>query len=288
MNDAGRIGFVPRGKYDNTATYDFLDFVYYNGNSYVAKKLTVGNEPQESNEYWQIFAKGGIEDVGIQFQEATERKNIQSGEDTPTLFGKIKKWFADLKTVAWSGDYIDLSNKPTIPAAVAVKGNAESTYRTGNVNLTPANIGVVATTKVLTTKEQINANTDTSNVAGATAVKEIASQINSNLATSWSSAIITSNVGVGEVQWHRWGLMCEVVIAAEITMLNAWTELKIATNLPPSRFGSGARGIIQSQETGLAYCVIITNNGELFVRTDTHPQSDWYRGAITYITTNPN
>lgn len=108
------------------------------------------------------------------------------------------------------------------------------------------------------------------------------------MATSWSSAIITSNVGVGEVQWHRWGLMCEVVIAVEITMLNAWTELKIATNLPPSRFGSGARGIIQSQETGLAYCVIITNNGELFVRTDTHPQSDWYRGAITYITTNPN
>ena len=29
----------------------------------------------------------------------------------------------------------------TIPAAVAVKGNAESSYRTGNVNLTPANIG---------------------------------------------------------------------------------------------------------------------------------------------------
>lgn len=29
----------------------------------------------------------------------------------------------------------------TIPAAVAVKGNAETEYRTGNVNLTPANIG---------------------------------------------------------------------------------------------------------------------------------------------------
>lgn len=181
MNPVAKMGFVPRGIYDNTAAYDFLDFVYYNGNSYVAKKLTVGNEPRESNEYWQILAKGGIEDVGIQFQGATERKNIQSGEDAPTLFGKIKKWFVDLKEVAWSGDYIDLSNKPTIPAAVAVKGNAESTYRTGNVNLTPANIGAVATTKVLTTKEQINANTDTSNVAGATAVKAITSEINSNI-----------------------------------------------------------------------------------------------------------
>lgn len=32
----------------------------------------------------------------------------------------------------------------TIPAAVAVKGNSESSYRTGNVNLTAANIGAAA------------------------------------------------------------------------------------------------------------------------------------------------
>lgn len=47
-----------------------------------------------------------------------------------------------LATVATSGSYNDLSNKPTIPAAVAVKGDAETTYRTGNVNLTKANIGL--------------------------------------------------------------------------------------------------------------------------------------------------
>ena len=55
------------------------------------------------------------------------------------------KFFTDLKTVAFSGSYNDLSNKPSIPAAVAVKGNAESSYRTGNVNLTPANLGALAT-----------------------------------------------------------------------------------------------------------------------------------------------
>jgi hypothetical protein len=47
-----------------------------------------------------------------------------------------------LADVALSGSYNDLSDKPTIPAAVAVKGDAESTYRTGNVNLTKANIGL--------------------------------------------------------------------------------------------------------------------------------------------------
>ena len=87
MNDAGRIGFVTRGEYNNTETYDFLDVVYYGNSSYVAKKLTVGNTPADNNEYWQALAK------------------------------------------------------VPVSAVLGVKGNAESAYRTGNVNLTPENIG---------------------------------------------------------------------------------------------------------------------------------------------------
>ena len=115
------------------------------------------------------------------FTQTTTRTNIASGEKLSALFGKIMKWFADLKAVACSGSYNDLSDKPTIPsvgngtititqngtakgsfttnqsgnttialtdtnthAVTGVKGNAESSYRTGNVNLTPANIGAAA------------------------------------------------------------------------------------------------------------------------------------------------
>ena len=39
---------------------------------------------------------------------------------------------------------------PSIPAAVSVKGNAETTYRTGQVNLTPANLGISATSTSVT------------------------------------------------------------------------------------------------------------------------------------------
>lgn len=49
------------------------------------------------------------------FTEAGSRANIASGEKLATILGKIKKYFADLKTVAFSGSYTDLSNKPTIP-----------------------------------------------------------------------------------------------------------------------------------------------------------------------------
>lgn len=50
-------------------------------------------------------------------------------------------------TGSTSGSYDGSSAKSvSIPAAVAVKGNAEETYRTGNVNITPQNIGAVGNT----------------------------------------------------------------------------------------------------------------------------------------------
>lgn len=226
MNDAGRIGFVIKGAYDETTTYDFLDVVYYNGASYVAKKLTTGNVPQESNEYWQVLAKSdtltNISDATVDFTIAQTRVNIQNGEDSKTLFGKIKRWFADLKDVAFTGSYNSLSDRPESlknPNALTFTGAVTGSYdgsaaksvaipsigngtltiqkngtdvqtftanQSGNVtaNITvptnAAGVGAVATAKVLTTKEQVNANTDTSNVAGATAVKAMVSEINSN------------------------------------------------------------------------------------------------------------
>lgn len=49
------------------------------------------------------------------FTQAAARENIASGNKLSVIFGKIMKWFADLKTVAFSGSYTDLTNKPTIP-----------------------------------------------------------------------------------------------------------------------------------------------------------------------------
>ena len=90
MKDAGRIGFIIKGEYSDTETYDFLDVVYYNGSSYVAKKETLGNEPTESGEFWQILAVKG----------------------------------------------------ESASAVTGVKGSAESEYREGDVNITPANLGI--------------------------------------------------------------------------------------------------------------------------------------------------
>lgn len=49
------------------------------------------------------------------FTEAASRVNINSGETLSVILGKIEKFFTDLKTVAFSGSYNDLSDKPAIP-----------------------------------------------------------------------------------------------------------------------------------------------------------------------------
>lgn len=52
------------------------------------------------------------------FTQAATRENIESGEKVSTLWGKLKKWLADLKTVAFSGSYNDLDDKPiSFPAS---------------------------------------------------------------------------------------------------------------------------------------------------------------------------
>ena len=55
------------------------------------------------------------------FTESKMRENIKSGEKHRVLFGKIQKFFTDLKTVAFSGKYGDLSERPTLGGAAGYK-----------------------------------------------------------------------------------------------------------------------------------------------------------------------
>ena len=63
------------------------------------------------------------------FTEAGTRANIATGESLATMFGKIKKFFSDLKTVAFTGAYSDLSGTPTIPD-VSTKYDSTDTAET--------------------------------------------------------------------------------------------------------------------------------------------------------------
>ena len=58
---------------------------------------------------------GDASTTTVAFSAASARENVKTGEKLSVIVGKIAKWFADLKTVAFTGSYTDLANKPTIP-----------------------------------------------------------------------------------------------------------------------------------------------------------------------------
>lgn len=144
----------------------------------------------------------------VKFNTASERKNLASGESHTTLFGKIAKWFADLKTVAFSGSYNDLSNKPTIPAAVAVKGNAETAYRTGNVNITPANMGLGNVNNTADKDKSVAYARDTAGViagAGDVRVGLSGEGVNFRTYNKAGTAAVNgyTNLGSGSYRWKQ-------------------------------------------------------------------------------------
>lgn len=49
----------------------------------------------------ESYVLGDISNKTVTFQEASARANINTGESTATLFGKIKKWLADLGAAAF-------------------------------------------------------------------------------------------------------------------------------------------------------------------------------------------
>ncbi len=88
---------------------------------YTKSEIGLGNVPNVSTN-----------DQTPSFIQATERTNITSGEKVSVIFGKIKKWLFDLKTVAFSGSYYDLTDKPIIPSKTSQLTNDSGFKTTDN------------------------------------------------------------------------------------------------------------------------------------------------------------
>lgn len=111
--------------------------------NFILQNTKTGNQVEfnfEDGETPTPTPTGDVSNSTATFTEASTRTNILSGETLSVIFGKIKKFFADLKTVAFTGSYDDLSNKPTIPTV----NNATLTIKQGE-----------------TTKGTFSANADT-------------------------------------------------------------------------------------------------------------------------------
>lgn len=84
--------------------------------------------------------------LDVTFIQAATRSNITSGEDIATSFGKISKWFTDLKSIAWNG-HPTVTQKDTTST---ISPNHEETFtvvdsvtRNGEGHVTGINVKTV-------------------------------------------------------------------------------------------------------------------------------------------------
>lgn len=110
--------------------------------NFILQNTKTGNQVEFNFEEGETpTPSSDVSNSTVAFTEAQTRTNIATGEKLSVICGKIKKFFADLKAVAFSGsyndlsdtpslfsgDYNDLTNKPTIPTV----NNATLTIKQG-------------------------------------------------------------------------------------------------------------------------------------------------------------
>lgn len=119
---------------------------------------------------------GDASTTTVAFSAASARENVKTGEKLSVIVGKIAKWFADLKTVAFTGSYNDLANKPTIPD---VSGKQDKL--TAGTNITISGNTISAKDTTYTSKSAVSGGTDVSLVT--TGEKAIWNAKTSNVGT---------------------------------------------------------------------------------------------------------
>lgn len=119
---------------------------------------------------------GDASNTTVAFSAASARENVKTGEKLSVIIGKIAKWFADLKTVAFTGSYNDLANKPTIPD---ISGKQDKL--TAGTNITISGNTISAKDTTYTSKSAVSGGTDVSLVT--TGEKAIWNAKTSNVGT---------------------------------------------------------------------------------------------------------
>ena len=136
----------------------------------------------DSNKY--LEKTGDASDTTVTFVQATNRANISSKEKFSVIMGKIAKFFADLKTVAFTGKYSDLSGTPGVVSKTANGlcpkngGTTTKFLRDDGTYAEP-----IASVSGLSTLEQVTAAATAGNVTdpvGAGAVNELNSSLTAN------------------------------------------------------------------------------------------------------------
>lgn len=167
----------------------------------------------------KLDAAGDGSEVTAEFTAASARENLASGDTLGKAFGKLAKAYSDLKPIAWSGAYTDLSG--TAHASTHKLGGADA--------LAAADIGAAAASH---THDQ----GDISGLADALAAKQDA------IALTKSRAVITNASGA---------LAVSAVTSTELGYLDGVTS-NVQTQLNAKQPTVTVSGLLKGTGSGVA------------------------------------
>lgn len=197
-------------------------FTAYDGDAYKANIEQLESEKLGKSE-------DGAENTET-FTAAESRENIASGEKHSIIFGKIAKFFADLKNVAFTGRYSDLSN---IPGSFTPAAHKSTHSINGADALSPADIG--AQPKI--TVNGILKGDGTGAISSADAGVDYATlaQVNSKADKS-----VAKSVNIAVADWTASGNVFtatkavagltandKIIVTAAPANFNIWAESKV-------------------------------------------------------------
>ena len=157
-----------------------------------------------------LSTTGDATNVTNTITTAANRTNLVSGETLGISLGKIRKWLNDLKTVAFSGSYNDLSDKPTIPTKTSQLTNDSNFITPGGapVQSVDGSIGAVVTSAVKYTEQSL---TDTQKTQART-------NIGAGTGNGNCSSIVVNGIDVATSDWTSSTSFTEYPYEASVTV----------------------------------------------------------------------
>ena len=145
MTSAGRILIMPKGNYVESVTYEMLDLVYYDSAAWLAKKTTVGIEPNEANgEYWHKLCEstdlsnclklgGGTLTGNLKIERSDPRLQIKNTNNSRfSVFEAGPEGYTSMGTWKAADDQTNLQVRPLedgIETLLRLTVNGEHVYR---------------------------------------------------------------------------------------------------------------------------------------------------------------
>ena len=174
--------------------------------------------------------------INVEFDEATSRQQLNSGENISTLFGKIKKIFSDLKVLAFK-DSVSATYKPegsvSQPAFTGTKANISSSYTpSGTVSVSEGTGTANYTPKGTVSKPTVSVSVNT------TSVKPFGSAgtLPSCTLPFWSASVSDETL---ILSWSD-GSFSAGTLPSAGTAVTVATGIKSATATQPTFTGTGA------------------------------------------------